>query len=140
MIFIVDTNIVFAGLLKDSVTREILIDSPFILYAPETMVKEIRKHENLIIQKSGLSEEEFEALFNLLTDSIQILERHVYSESMEEAEKIIGHIDKGDAPFLALALSVPNNGIWTENIRHFGKQDKVKIWTTKDIIEMLGKI
>mgnify|MGYP001616924247 CR=1 FL=1 len=46
MILVIDTNILFAALLRDSKTREILIDSPLVLYAPETIIKEIRKYEN----------------------------------------------------------------------------------------------
>ena len=34
MILIVDTNIIFSGLVKDSLTRKLLIDCPFSLYAP----------------------------------------------------------------------------------------------------------
>ena len=44
MILIIDTNIVIAGLLKDGVTRELLIDAPFTLYSPDTVIIEIRKH------------------------------------------------------------------------------------------------
>ncbi len=139
MIFIVDTNIVFAGLLKESITRELLIYSPFILYSPETMIKEIRKYESLIIAKSGLIKTDFEILFTLLTDNINIIEKEDYSGELQEADKLIGHLDKGDVPFLALALSIPNNGIWTEDA-HFLKQNKVKVWATRDILEALGKI
>ena len=135
MIFVVDTNVVFAGLLRDSITRELLIDSPFILYAPETMIKEIRKYEDIIIQRSELSKEDFEILFGLLINNINIVEKEKYSEKLEEADKFIGHIDKGDVPFLALALNIPNNGIWTENKKHFESQNRIKIWTTDEILK-----
>ena len=42
MILIIDTNIIHAALLKDSITRGLLIDCPFDLYAPETPIKEIK--------------------------------------------------------------------------------------------------
>lgn len=138
MILIVDSNIIFAGLLRDSTTRKILIDSPFMLYAPETMLNEIRKHEDEIIVRSGLTKEEFEVLFTLLTGNIKIVEKQTYEHSLQRADELIGHIDKGDVPFLALALSAPNDGIWTENVRHFEKQDRVKTWTTAQLLNLLG--
>ena len=137
--FVIDTSIVFAGLLRESTTRELLIDSPFTLYAPETMLQEIRKHAARIVQLSGLSAEEVEALFGLLTDSIRVVERERYAGCLPEAELLLGGVDKGDVPFLALALSVPSNGIWTENVRHFGKQGRVKVWTTADVLGLLGR-
>ncbi|MBI2110116.1 DNA-binding protein, partial [Candidatus Woesearchaeota archaeon] len=129
MIFIVDTNIVFSGLLKEGDTRDLLIDSPFTLYAPETMIKEIRKHEELILEKSGLTKDEFEILFDLLVENIVIVEKEQYNKHITEADRIIGNIDKGDVPFIALALSIQNKGIWSDD-RDFEKQDKVKVWKT----------
>ena len=54
-----------------------------------------------------------------------------------EAKKIIGDIDQDDVTFIALALAIPNNGIWTED-KHFKKQNKIKIWSTKEILDLLN--
>ena len=91
MIFIVDTNIVFSGLLRDSVTRELLIDCPFTLYAPENLILEIRKYENEIIRRSGFTKQEFEILFSLLIENINIIEKEKYQANIEEANELIGH-------------------------------------------------
>lgn len=139
MIFIVDTNILFSGLLRDSTTRELLIDCPFILYVPETIITEIRKYEEEIIRRSGLATDDFELLLSLLIKNIIVVEKEKYEDKMKDASELIGHADKDDIPFLALALKVPNNGIWTENIKHFEKQNLIKVWTTKDILDVLDK-
>jgi len=55
---------------------------------------------------------------------------------MEEAENIMGKIDAGDVPFIALALSFPNDGIWTED-KHFLRQRRVKIWLTRDLLKLI---
>ncbi|RJQ19762.1 PIN domain-containing protein [Candidatus Woesearchaeota archaeon] len=133
MILIVDSNVVFAALLRDSTVRELLIDSPFTLFAPEMMLNEIRKYESEIIKRAGYTKDEFEILFALITGNIEIVEKEKYAHKLKEADELIGHIDKGDVPFLALALTTPNDGIWTENVKHF-KQDKVKVWTTKELL------
>ena len=139
MILIVDTNIIFAGLLRNSGTRQLLIDSPFTLYAPETILKEIRKYEEEIIRRAGFTKAEFEILFNLITDDIRIIEKKHYAPKLKEADKLIGGLDKGDVPFLALALSIPNDGIWTENVKHF-RQNRVKIWTTKELTKRISSL
>ena len=45
-------------------------------------------------------------------------------------------IDEKDVQFIALALSIKNDGIWT-NDKHFKKQNAIKILTTHDIIILL---
>ena len=100
----------------------------------KTALKEIRKYEQEIINRAGFTKAEFEILFNLITDGIQIVEKEKYFHKIKEADKLIGNIDQGDVPFLALALSIPNDGIWTENVKHF-KQKHVKIWTTKELAQ-----
>ena len=136
MILIVDSNIIFAGILRDSVVRELLIDSPFRLYAPEALTFEIYKYKSEIIRRSELSEQDFETLFRLLTEKIVLFPKEKYAHKLKEAYALIGHIDAGDVPFLALALSIPNDGIWTENVKHFGKQNKIKIFTNLDVIKL----
>ena len=136
MILVVDTNVVISALLTEGKSRELLIDSPFVLCAPENVIEEIRKYENYIINKSKLSNEEFERLFCLLVENIKIITRGEFIQKMQEAHALMGHIDKGDVPFLALAMSIPCDGIWTENVKHFKVQNKVKIYTTKELAEL----
>lgn len=134
MKFVIDTNIVFSALIKEGKTRELIMEVPLTLYAPETLITDTKKYEDLIIEKSGLTREEFEALFELITENITIVKKENYEESMYEAEKIIGHIDRDDIPFLALALSIENDGIWSDD-RHFQMQDKIKVWKTEEVVK-----
>ena len=133
-VFIIDTNILFSGLLKDSVTRELLIDCPFVLYAPEEIINEIRKYEQTILERTGFTKEEFEILFALLTEKITIVSKENYFDFLGEADKLIGMVDKDDIPFLALALSMSNDGIWTDD-EHFERQSKIRVWKTDEIIQ-----
>jgi len=45
-------------------------------------------------------------------------------------------IDADDAPFLAAALSIRCDGIWTED-PHFLKQTATKVWRTKDLLHFI---
>lgn len=139
MIFVIDTNIIFSALVKEGRTRELLIDFPFDLYAPEITISEIRKYKEIILQKSKLTKDEFETLFDFIIDNITIVKKEDYGEYMNEANKIIGHIDTGDSPFIALALSMHHDGIWSDD-RHFKQQEKIKIWKTEDILNIIEKM
>ena len=113
MILIIDSNIVMSGLIKDGLTRQFLINSPFTLYAPETLISEIRKYEKTIVDKSGLPKEDFEILFDLLIENIEIVDKEKYFDKIEEADQLLGNVDKNDIPFIDLALSTANDGIWS---------------------------
>jgi len=136
MILITDVNVIISALIRNGKSRELLIDSPFTLYSPETLLNSIRKYEALIIEKSELQKEEFEILLSLLLEKITIIAKEEYSNYLKEAGEIMEHIDVEDVPYIALALSLPNNGIWTDD-NHFIKQKKVKIWKTVDVIKRI---
>jgi len=44
-------------------------------------------------------------------------------------------IDQKDAPYIALALTIENDGIWTAD-KHFKKQNYIKVFTTEDLIKL----
>ena len=49
MIFVIDSNIIFSGLIKDGKTREILLTSILKFYIPERVLDEIKTHKELTI-------------------------------------------------------------------------------------------
>ena len=55
---------------------------------------------------------------------------------MDEANSIIGNIDKNDVVFTATALAVENDGIWSDDT-HFEKQNRVKLRKTAEILSLL---
>jgi predicted nucleic acid-binding protein len=46
----------------------------------------------------------------------------------------MGKIDKKDVPFIAAALAL-NCSIWSDD-KHFKKQKEIKIFTTKEVMEI----
>ncbi len=131
MKLILDSNIIFSALIKNSRTRDIILSDLFELYAPEYIFKEITKHKELLLKKSKLNGGDFEALLLLLQKHIHLVTKEKYYEKMAIAEDILGNIDITDSPFLALALAL-NCSIWS-NDGHFRQQDKVVVYTTKDL-------
>lgn len=139
MRLVVDTNIVFAGLLRDGTTRGLLVDPPIDLIAPEAALAEIRRNAEAIVSRSSLSTDGVELMLALLTEGIDVLPRDSFADRVPEARERIGERDPGDVPFLAVALSHPCEGVWTHNLRHF--QDAgVEVWTTGQVLEKVEKL
>ncbi|CAG0980648.1 hypothetical protein METP3_02060 [Methanosarcinales archaeon] len=128
---VLDSNIIFSALIKKSKTRDIILSDLFELYAPEYIFNEITKHKELLLKKSKLDRGNFDALLLLLQKHIHLVSKDKYNEKMAIAEDILRNIDITDSPFLALALAL-NCSIWS-NDGHFKQQDKVLVYTTKDM-------
>ena len=75
----------------------------------------------------------------LLLENISILPAQTIRPYLKEAERIIGDIDSNDIPFVALALAVDNDGIWS-NDKHFKKGKKLKIWKTPELLAHIKKM
>lgn len=136
MRLVLDTNILIAALIKKSLTREILIHPNMECLVSEFVFKEIDANKEEILKKSGMSPSAFEALLDNLKDKI-VLVPDEEIQYKDKAQKIMRPIHINDALFIALALSTENDGIWSED-KHFEKQNHVKIWKTKDLIQNLG--
>ena len=133
MKIVIDVNRVLSALIRDSTTRKIILNSQFEFYFPEPSLDKIRKYKEYIMEKSGLTEEEFKDLMAILFKYIRIVPTEEIEKNWSEANKIMEHIDPEDVVFIATALSISDSVIWSDD-RHFEKQDKGKVWKTEEII------
>jgi len=46
--------------------------------------------------------------------------------------------DPDDTPYIALALAVENDGIWSDD-KHFKQQNRIRTWETKDLMMLIRK-
>lgn len=134
MNLVVDANILIAAMVRDSAARRLLLTLPFKFYCPDFVFEEISKHIELISSKNSLSIKDNEKFLRVLSKYVRTVEYEVYSKKLSEAEKIIGSIDRKDVPYIALAISLNADGIWTED-KHFSRQDKIKVWKTEEILK-----
>ncbi|MBI2095854.1 MAG: hypothetical protein HYT89_06770 [Candidatus Omnitrophica bacterium] len=137
MELIVEANILLAALLKEAITRELLLDSRLKLYAPEHLISEtlhLLKKNKKIQRRIGLTPKALEETFYLITQDIETHPRKTYASSLAEAKKIAPHSE--DAPYLALALAL-NIPVWS-NDQGIHAQSKVKVYTTKALLTALG--
>lgn len=134
---IVDTNVILAFLLTDGITRKIISIHKNIFISTDFCFDELWKHRN-IWNKNNLDDIK-------LTGIMEKVERYFiasvgkkhYAGNLKKAEDIID--DKNDAPVLALALSVKNEGIWTYNTRDFDTpqvKKHAKILTTGEVLRL----
>lgn len=136
MKLIIDTNVLISAILKDSLARKILFNPKFEFYVCEFVFEEIAEHFQEIIKKSGLSSKDLMNLLNEIKGQISIIPSEIFSQKLESADRIIGNIDKKDIPLAALALAIPNEGIWT-NDKHFLGQKKIKAWATAELMGLI---
>ncbi len=133
---VLDTNIIISALInKKSTVRDILLTDKITFYLPELVLAELLKHQELLCKKSGLSKSEvFFTIFYLLS-KVEIVKKEAFSENLEKARNIMEKIDIKDSEFVALALSIENDGIFS-NDRHFDYSG-VKRWTVEEIVGWL---
>ncbi len=131
---IIDTNSLVSALVKDSTARKILFCPKFIFHAPAHFLDEINLHIKEIAKKSDFDEYNTNLLFNFLTSYIQFYTLEKFKNKLDEASSLIS--DPDDIEFLALALSIPNDGIWTAD-KHFEEQNKIKVWKTSELLKLI---
>ena len=133
MKIILDVNVILSALIRDSTTKKIILNSQFEFHFPEPSLEKIRKYKGYILEKSGLSEEEFKDLMAILFKYIRIVPTEEIEKNWQEAKKIMENIDPEDVVFIATALSINDSVIWSDD-RHFEKQDKVKVLKTEEMV------
>jgi len=131
---IVDSNRIISALIKEGVSRKILSSKNIEFFTVDYVMKEINKYKAVILEKSAMSKEQVDTLFSLVMENINIVPEEDIKSNMKKALVIMKDIDAKDAPFIAAALAIPNDGIWSHD-RHFEKQNKVKMWLAKDLIK-----
>lgn len=136
MRIVVDTNRILSALLKDGMDRKIISSQNINFFTLDYVLEEIGKYMGYIIKKSGLPKEEIETLLSLFMENVAIVSDKKVKSKMKEAMDIMKDIDAKDAPILACALAVPNDGIWSED-KHVHKQSVIKALHSADLLNYI---
>lgn len=137
MNIVIDTNILVASLIKDSISRKVLVESDFTFFYPEIAFHEVRKYKDLVLEKSCMSDEEYIKLLAHLLKHITLVTEEQIKEKLDEANKILGKIDLDDVVFLAAALSIEDSKMWSDDA-HFDSQAKVIVFKTAQIVNLFS--
>lgn len=136
---IIDTNVLLAFLLTDGITRKIITENPEIFMSPEHCYDELWEHRNRWNNNRLQDNELLEIIADVKRLFVMVISSEIYNPYILQAEKLT--VDKDDAPVIALALSIDNEGIWTFNTKHFRQKifgDRIKVLSTKDIIRLVS--
>ncbi|MCL5011713.1 MAG: PIN domain-containing protein [Candidatus Marsarchaeota archaeon] len=134
MDIVIDANILFAMLIKKGITERIFMSNDLHVYAPEYIFVEFNKHEKTLLKITKREKKDFENLIDVLERRIELIPISEFQTFIKEAESLLE--DKDDAAYLAICIS-KEMPLWT-NDNGFKKQDRVKVYTTQELITMLG--
>ena len=70
MNIVIDSNILFSALIKDSVTRGIILDYNGLFLFPEFIFEEFERHKKELFKKSGMGEKSFGSLLKIILSKV----------------------------------------------------------------------
>lgn len=129
MELVVDANVLFSALIKESFSYSLLFNEKFRLFTPEYIFTEFEKHKEEILKKTERITEEFFRLIEILKRRINIIPLEELIPYIEEAEKLTP--DPDDMTYFALALKL-NCAIWS-NDKKLKDQNKIKVYNTHEL-------
>ena len=136
MRLVIDTNCLIAGLLRSSISRQIILSHQFDLYAPGHLLIEIKKCREYLEKKARTTTQEFDQLLETFMERITLVQFERFGHEFDRALDIMRSVDEKDTAFLAVGMYLELDGIWTED-KDFQKQDVLTVYSTKDLFERL---
>ena len=134
MDLVIDANVVFSALIKDSFTYNLLFNDTFHLFTPEYIFTELEKHKEELMNKTERTTGEFLRLVETLKRRIVIVPLEELIPFIEEAETLTP--DPDDMAYFALALKL-NCAIWS-NDKKLKEQNKIKVYLTHELSKLGG--
>ena len=134
MKLVVDANILISGLLKNGITRELMLNRNINSYTSEFIFEELFNHITEISKKAGMNKNEFNEMAEILIaeSDLKIITKDEVQSYTDLANSISPDID--DALYFATALKL-NCAIWS-NDKQLKNQKHVKVYSTHDLIKL----
>lgn len=116
MNIVIDTNIVFSGILSPNGTIcDLLLNSKdtFDFYAPSAILDELNAHHQKLLDLSGLEEGELNFLKRIMMKKIDLIDLESLQATIwDMAVELTKNVDEFDTPFIALSLEL-KSPLWT---------------------------
>lgn len=145
MNIVVDTNIIFSGILNPEGTiSDILLNSSdiFDFFAPTDIIIELEKHHKKLLKISGYTESDLSFLKRILLKKIEFIDiQSISPTTREKAIEMVKNVDEFDAPFIALSMEL-DAPLWTGDkrlIKGMAEKGINRILDTRAIKEIRNK-
>ena|SRR3989344_279357 len=135
MRLVIDANIAFSLLKKDSFTRRLAHKHSLELYSHKFILKELEEHCDELCELLEVSKDKFERIKEILSGLVN-LKAKVSPQQLNWASSLIS--DQDDKQYLALSLRL-NCPIWS-NDPHFQESsvtNVVEVFTTEKLTDFL---
>lgn len=138
MKIVIDANILFSALIKDSTTRKLILEYEGNFLFPEYVFIELEKYKDFLLEKSQMHTEDFDKLLTLLLNKVVIVPNEVLRPHQEKALALVKDIDINDVLFVACVLAYPNSVLWSED-KALKEIKELAVLSTKEIIATLER-
>jgi predicted nucleic acid-binding protein len=139
--YVIDANILFSAIIGSRRVYLELIKN-VELYAPDYILKEIEKYEQLLLKKTKLTKKELNDFLIKLFKGVTILPSIIMNrESKQKAMDLCKDIDEKDTPYVALAIEMDVSVISNDKKLYKGLKEKgfSNIILLEDIINNMKK-
>ena len=133
MLLVVDANVAISMLISKGLKHKLFFSERIEANSPDRILFEIGKHWVELSDKSGISEKDLELALSAIRLQLTTFSLNNLSNWLKEGADISP--DPDDSEYFALALKL-NCPIWSEE-KLLKEQDKVKVFNTKELWELL---
>lgn len=137
MLLVVDANVLFAAMIKEGDTAEVLVSEQLRLITPEFVLSEFEKHKDEILLKTHRTSVDFAKFLYILENRIEVIPSTEIKPFLRDAESII-HVHPKDVPYFALALKY-DCAIWSNEKRLKEHQKRIKVYNTAELLSQLTR-
>jgi predicted nucleic acid-binding protein len=120
MNIIVDTNLVFSGILNSSSKIARILtdkDSPFEFYSVGFLLLELSKHSQKLKSITKASDDEISFLVEFITSKIKFIDESTIPQNIiREAFELVKNVDEKDTLFVALTIQL-DGILWTGDMK-----------------------
>ena len=134
---VVDANVLFGALLRDSTNRNLILHGQLDLHAPDWLWDELERNRAFLVKKSRVTNAAFDLLMEGLRDHVRSIPLAAIEPHMEAALGRLNDEDELDAPYVAAALAI-GGGVWSHD-KALGEKAGVPVFTTGEILAALDR-
>lgn len=105
------------------------------MHVPEYLFDEIEGHRDELSKRSGQTADALEEALRILRGHVTEHEEADYVDELGKADGLLGGRDPKDIPYVALALALSADGVWTED-RELGSLGTPTVYRTSDLVRL----